>query len=157
MYREELPTTTPPINHPYTFLLQFTIEKRYNLRWIKYLTMEWQADAHTYGVMCVSYESRGFWKWQCKGMVNDAQKCSEMPNVHTCRVSGHMTRRSSGRRFLTKKTSSIPELSCEGSIASSGTEKASMLNTFFGKCFNHSQPPLNFSILDKLHPMVECP
>jgi len=60
-------------------------------------------------------------------------------------------------KFLTKKTSSIPELSCDGSIASSGTEKASMLNTFFGKCFNHSQPPLDFSILDELHPMVECP
>ena len=34
-------------------------------------------------------------------------------------------------KFLTKKTSSIPELSCDGSIASSGTEKASMLNMFF--------------------------
>lgn len=60
-------------------------------------------------------------------------------------------------KFLTKKTTSIPELSHDGTTASSGTKKADMLNMFFGKCFNHSLPPLDFPVLDELDPIGECP
>jgi len=36
-------------------------------------------------------------------------------------------------------------------------EKAAMLNTFFGKCFNNSLPPLGFPDLDEMGHTDQCP
>ena len=60
-------------------------------------------------------------------------------------------------KFLTEKNTTIPELSQDGITASNSAEKANMLNMFFGKCFNHSLPPLGFSDLDELDPAGGCP
>ena len=46
-------------------------------------------------------------------------------------------------KFLNKKQSSIPTLSSDSCEASTGPEKANLLNIFFSKCFNQSVPPLS--------------
>ena len=60
-------------------------------------------------------------------------------------------------KHLTKKPSSPPVLSRNGSVASSNVEKADMLNSFFGECLNQYLPPLDFSFLDELDHTQECP
>jgi len=55
-------------------------------------------------------------------------------------------------------SSSIPTLLHNDSVASSDNEKASMLNQFFPRCFNQSEPPLDTSDIDQMrvHPDL-CP
>ena len=47
-------------------------------------------------------------------------------------------------KYLTKRQSPPAILSHNGTVASTSLEKASMLNTFFGDCFNHCVSPLDF-------------
>ena len=58
---------------------------------------------------------------------------------------------------LTKKNSPPPVLSWNGVDASTSTEKATMLNAFFGECFNHALPPLGFPDLDEIDHTEQCP
>ena len=46
-------------------------------------------------------------------------------------------------KFLNKKQSSIPTLSDDSREASTGSEKANLLNDYFSKCFNSAVPPLS--------------
>ena len=60
-------------------------------------------------------------------------------------------------KHLTKRKSPPPILSHNGTVASTSVEKASMLNTFFGDCFNHRVSPLDFQDMDQLEPFSCCP
>ena len=51
-------------------------------------------------------------------------------------------------KYLTKRKSPPPILSHNGTVASTSLEKASMLNTFFGYCFNHRVSPLDFQVIN---------
>ena len=46
-------------------------------------------------------------------------------------------------KFLNKKQSSIPTLSKDSCVASTGPEKANLLNAYISECFNRSVPPLS--------------
>ena len=59
-------------------------------------------------------------------------------------------------KYLTKRKSPPPNLS-HGTVASTSLEKTSMLNTFFGNCFNHRVSPLDFQDMDQLEPFSCCP
>ena len=50
---------------------------------------------------------------------------------------------------MTKNDSAIPTLQQNNQAASSSIDKANLLNDFFSSCFNHQQPPLTKSDLDK--------
>ena len=51
-------------------------------------------------------------------------------------------------KFLNKKQSSIPTLSKDSCEATTGPEKANLLNTYFSECFNHSVQPLSNEDVD---------
>ena len=58
-------------------------------------------------------------------------------------------------KLLNKQDSSIPTLTDSTGVSIvSSSEKASLLNNFFFKCFNHDLPPLQVS--QPLHP-ISCP
>ena len=66
-------------------------------------------------------------------------------------------------KYLRKQTSSIPNLSYNNNVVSSmDQEKANMLNDYFSKCFNRSQPPLqttdclNYPLADDCPDEILC-
>jgi len=59
---------------------------------------------------------------------------------------------------LSTSSPSIPTLSLDGSVASSESEKATMLNQFFSSCLKRSVPPLDSSDIDRLQvDSDQCP
>ena len=52
-------------------------------------------------------------------------------------------------KSMTRNDSAIPTLQQNNQAASSSIDKANLLNDFFSSCFNHQQPPLTNSDLDK--------
>ena len=58
-------------------------------------------------------------------------------------------------KFLNKKQSSIPTLSKDSCEASTGREKANLLNTYFSECFNHSVLPLSNEDVDILRQLPD--
>ena len=52
-------------------------------------------------------------------------------------------------KSMTRNDSAIPTLQQNNQAASSSIDKANLLNNFFSSCFNHQQPPLTKSDLDK--------
>ena len=65
-------------------------------------------------------------------------------------------------KYLRKQTSSIPNLSYNNVVSSMDQEKANMLNDYFSKCFNRSQPSLqttdclNYPLADDCPDEILC-
>ena len=60
-------------------------------------------------------------------------------------------------KHLTKKNSSPPVLSRNGSVTSSNVEKADMLNSFFGECLNQSPASARFFSPGRTRPHTRMP
>jgi len=65
-------------------------------------------------------------------------------NVHAMTKSFQQEEDLESYQISNQKNPPSPVLSWNGVDSSTSAEKAAMLNTFFGKCFNNSLPPLAF-------------
>jgi len=102
-----------------------------------------------------------FWlkyKIQCNKLVSSLRRAKKVHMEKLCNLSSNAKKFLSAMKKFNNSSSSIPTLLHNDSVASSDNEKASMLNQFFPRCFNRSEPPLDTSDIDQMrvHPDL-CP
>ena len=59
-------------------------------------------------------------------------------------------------KYLNKSKPSIPTLSQGTHVAYTDSDKANLLNSFFGSCFNTSHPPIELGILPSVSYPKNC-
>ena len=98
------------------------------------------------------------YKIQHNKLVSNLRRSKKAHMEKFCNLFSNAKKFWSAMKKLNNSSSSIPTLLHNDSVASSDNEKASMLNQFFSRCFNRSEPPLNTSDIEQMrvHPDL-CP
>jgi len=91
-------------------------------------------------------------------LVSDLRRAKKSHMEKLSNLSSNAKKFLSAVKKLSTSSPSIPTLSLDGSVASSESEKATVLNQFFSSCLNRSVPPLDSSDIDRLQvDSDQCP
>jgi len=91
-------------------------------------------------------------------LVSDLRRAKKSHMEKLSNLSSNAKKFWSAVKKLSTSSPSIPTLTLDGSVASSESEKATMLNQFFSSCLNRSVPPLDISDTNRLQvDSDQCP